>query len=82
MGSIVYNYKYCTRPISRYLYSGIFKDPFDSKHKIFKNRLNSKILCFELKIGIRCKWVLYTTSGRYIAVKKAFKELYHGVLGH
>ena len=34
-------YKYCTRPISKHLYSGIFKDPLDTKHKIFKNRLNS-----------------------------------------
>ena len=29
-------YKYCTRPISKHLYSGIFKDPLDTKHKIFK----------------------------------------------
>ena len=28
-------------PISKHLYSGIFKDPLDTKHKIFKNRLNS-----------------------------------------
>ena len=28
-------YKYCTRPISK------FKDPLDTKHKIFKKRLNS-----------------------------------------
>ena len=34
-------YKYCTRPISKHLYSGIFKDSLDTKHKIFKNRLNS-----------------------------------------
>ena len=34
-------YKYCTRPIRRHLYSGIFKDSLDTKHKIFKNRLNS-----------------------------------------
>ena len=34
-------YKYCTRPISKHLYSGIFKDPLDTKHKIFKKRLNS-----------------------------------------
>ena len=37
--SIVYNYS--TRPISKHLYSGIFKDPLDTKHKIFKKRLNS-----------------------------------------
>ena len=29
-------YKYCTRPIRRHLYSGIFKDSLDTKHKIFK----------------------------------------------
>ena len=34
-------YKYCTRPISKHLYSGIFKDPLDTKHKFFKIRLNS-----------------------------------------
>ena len=34
-------YKYCTWPISKHLYLGIFKDPLDTKHKIFKNRLNS-----------------------------------------
>jgi len=28
--------KYCTRPISKHLYSGIFKDPLDTKHKILK----------------------------------------------
>ena len=28
-------YKYCTRPISKHLYSGIFKDPLTTKHKIF-----------------------------------------------
>ena len=28
-------------PISKHLYSGIFKDPLVTKHKIFKNRLNS-----------------------------------------
>jgi len=31
-------YKYCTRPIRRHLYSGIFKDPLDMKHKIFKKK--------------------------------------------
>ena len=36
--SIVYTY--CTRPISKHLYSGLFKDPLDKKHKMFKNRLN------------------------------------------
>jgi len=34
-------YKNCTRPISKHLYSGIFKDPLDTKHMIFKKRLNS-----------------------------------------
>jgi len=34
-------YKYCTRPISKHLYSGIFQDPLDTKHKILKKRLNS-----------------------------------------
>jgi len=43
-------YKFCTRPISKHLYSGIFKNPLVMKHKIFKNRLNS--LCFMLKIGV------------------------------
>ena len=31
-------YKYCTRPFSKHLYSGIFKDPLDTKHKIFKKK--------------------------------------------
>ena len=31
-------YKYCTRPISKHLYSGIFKDPLYTKHKIFKKK--------------------------------------------
>ena len=34
-------YKYCTRPISKHLYSGIFKNPLDTKHEIFKKRRNS-----------------------------------------
>jgi len=34
-------YKYCTRPISKHLFSGIFKDRLDTKHKIFKKRMNS-----------------------------------------
>ena len=34
-------YKCCTRPISKHLYSGMFKDPLATKHKIFKKRLNS-----------------------------------------
>ena len=38
-GSIVN--KYCTRPISKHLYSGIFKDPLGTKYETFKNRLNS-----------------------------------------
>ena len=38
-GSIAY--KFCTRPISRHLYSGIFKEHLNKKHKIFKNKLNS-----------------------------------------
>ena len=42
-GSIVY--KYCTRPICRHLYSGIFKDYKDY-------RVNSLILCFMLKIWV------------------------------
>ena len=31
-------YKYCTRPTSKHLYSGIFKDPLDTKHKMFKKK--------------------------------------------
>ena len=31
-------YKYCTRPISKHPYSGIFKDPLDTKHKIFQKK--------------------------------------------
>ena len=27
--------EYCTRPISKHQNSGIFKDPLDTKHKIF-----------------------------------------------
>ena len=34
-------YKYCTRPISKHQFSGIFKDRLDTKHKIFKKRMNS-----------------------------------------
>ena len=34
-------YKYCTQPISKHPYSEIFKDPLDTKHKIFKNRQSS-----------------------------------------
>ena len=30
--------KYCTRPFSKHLYSGIFKDPLNTKHKIFKKK--------------------------------------------
>ena len=55
-------YKYCTRPLSKHLYSGIFKDPLDTKHKFFKKRLNSYViysmLCFMLKLEyffISCK---------------------------
>ena len=29
-------YKYCTRLISKHLYSGKFKDSLDTTHKIFK----------------------------------------------
>ena len=49
-GSIVY--KYCTRPISRHLYAGIFKDPLDTKYLMAKNRLNSWILWFMFKINV------------------------------
>ena len=31
-------YKYCTRPISKHLYSGIIKYSLDTKHKIFKKK--------------------------------------------
>jgi len=31
-------YKYCTRPIIKHLYSGIFKDPLNRKHKLFKKK--------------------------------------------
>ena len=39
-------------PISKHLYSGIFKEPLDTKHKIFKKILNSWMLCFVFKIGV------------------------------
>ena len=45
-------YKYCTQPIRRHLYSGIFKDPFDRKYKIFKNRQNLKMICSMFKIVV------------------------------
>ena len=32
-------YKFCTRPISKHLYSGIVKDPLGTKHKIFKCKI-------------------------------------------
>ena len=44
-------YKYCTRLISRHLYSEIFKDPLEKKYKIFKNRRNVYMLCFILIKG-------------------------------
>ena len=31
-----------TRPINRRLYSGIFRDPLDTKYKTFKNKLSHK----------------------------------------
>ena len=31
-------YKYCTRPFSKHLYLWIFKDPLDTRHKIFKKK--------------------------------------------
>ena len=45
-------YKSCKRPTSKHLYSGIFNDPLDTKHKIFKNRQNSLMLCIMFKIGV------------------------------
>ena len=39
-------YKYCTRTISKHLYSGIFKDSLDTKYKM---------LCFMFKIGVFLK---------------------------
>ena len=45
-------YKYCTIPISKHLYSGIIKDPFNRKCKIFKNRQYSLTLWFMFKIGV------------------------------
>ena len=31
-------YKYCTLPISKHLYLGIFNNSLDTKHKIFKKK--------------------------------------------
>jgi len=44
-------YNGSTRPINRRLYLGIFKDPSGTKYKIFKNKQNSYILCFMLKVN-------------------------------
>ena len=45
-------YNLRTRPISRRLFSGKFKDPLTTRYKTFKNRLNSKVLCFMLKVRV------------------------------
>ena len=51
-------YKYCTRPISKHLHSGIFKDPLDMKHKIFKKKTIHKcyVSCLKLEYFFKsCK---------------------------
>ena len=58
-------YKYCTRPIRRYLYSGIFKVPLDRKYKIFKNRQIHKcyVLCLKLEYFFKsCKNNIWNRS--------------------
>ena len=50
--SIVYKYivyNFCTRPISKRLYSGIFKD---TKHKIFKKKTEFINAMYMFKIGV------------------------------
>ena len=50
-------YNLRTRPISRRLFSGKFKDPLTTRYKTFKNRLNSKVLCF--MYFLNPEWVLH-----------------------
>ena len=52
--SIFYCVQLLYTPISKHLYSGIFIDPLNKKHKIFKNRLNSKMFCYMFKIAVFC----------------------------
>ena len=44
-----FEYNSSTRPINRRLYSGIFKDPLETKYKTLKNSQN---LCFMLKVWV------------------------------
>ena len=41
-------YMYCTRPISKHLYSGIFQDPFDTKLKIFQKNTEFIYVMFNI----------------------------------
>ena len=41
-------YMYCTRPISKHLYSGIFQDPFDTKQKIFQKNTEFIYVMFHI----------------------------------
>ena len=43
-------YKYCTRPINKHLCSVKFKDPLDTKHKIFKKK--TEFINVMFKIGV------------------------------
>ena len=70
-------YKCSTRPISKHLYSGIFKDPLDTKHKIFKKKTEFINVMFHVKnwsislkvvIYLIPEWLLYSTSGREMAL--------------
>ena len=60
-----------------HLYSGIFKDPLDTKHKIFKKKTEFINVMFHVKnwsislkvvINLTPEWLLYSTSGREIAL--------------
>ena len=55
-------YKYCTWPISKHLNLGIFKDPLDTKHKIFKKRLKYKcyVSCLKLEYFFKsCMGIIF-----------------------
>ena len=67
-------YKYCTRPIRRHLYSGIFKDPLDrgnTKSLKIDNIHKFYVLCLKLDYFLKsCTTLpLNATSGREMSVK-------------
>ena len=58
-------YKDCTQPISKHLYSGIFKDSLDTKHKIFQKQTEFiNVSCLKLEYFFKS----CSTSGREMAL--------------